>query len=121
MTPSAGRTFQTVRRFFVVLHRFTSCYIVWGLYTSVARYILARIAEWMFRWLLRGKSVEDIIAEHQDPKPSAQEVRETIAKERGKFEDECLRQVIANARAGDVTAIDWLSKRGLFASVKLPK
>ena len=70
---------------------------------------------------MRGKSLEDIIAENTAPKPSPQEVRETIAKERRKFEDECLRQVIANARAGDVSAIDGLSKRGLFESVKLPK
>ena len=41
-----------------------------------------------------------------------------ILKERERFEDTCLRQVIANAKKGDVTAIDWLSKRGLFDQIK---
>jgi len=72
----------------------------------------------MFRALLQGQSIEEIIERAKDPKPSPEHVRESIMRERAKFEDACLRQVLSNARQGDVDAIDWLAGRGLFDSVK---
>lgn len=67
---------------------------------------------------MQGKSVEDIAESCKDPKPTPEEVRKSIARERDKFEDACLRSVLSNARKGDVSAIDWLARRGLFESVK---
>lgn len=77
------------------------------------------MSEWMFLWFLRGKTIEEIIESSKEPKPSAELVREKIQKERGLFEKRCLEKVIANARNGDVNAIDWLAKRGLFSSIVL--
>ena len=76
------------------------------------------MSEWMFRWLMQGKTIEEIVAHSADPKPTAEAVRESIINERKTFERRCLEQVLINARKGDVDAIDWLAKRGLFADVK---
>ncbi len=72
------------------------------------------MSEWMFQWSLLGKSIEEIIEKCRNPKPTVKEVRETIEREREKFEETCLKRVVAKAKDGDVSAIDWLAKRGLF-------
>lgn len=77
------------------------------------------MSEWMFRWLMQGKTIEEIIENCKEPKPAPDTVRETLLREREKFETACLKKVLSNARAGDVLAIDWLSNRGLFGSIKL--
>ncbi len=74
--------------------------------------------EWVFRYFLQGKSVEDIIDSSRDPKPTSEEVRRMINEEREKFEEACLKSILINARKGDVSAIDWLFKRGLFESIR---
>jgi len=76
------------------------------------------VSEWMFRAIMQGKTIDEIIEKAQAPKPSPEHVRESILREREKFEDTCLKKVLSNARQGDVNAIDWLAKRGLFESVK---
>jgi len=77
------------------------------------------VSEWMFRALMQGQTIEEIIERAKEPKPSPEHVRESILRERAKFEDACLRKVLSNAREGNVDAIDWLAKRGLFGSVKV--
>ena len=77
------------------------------------------MSEWMFRALLQGQTIEEIIEQAKNPKPSPEHVRESIMRERAKFEAACLKKVLSNARNGDVDAIDWLAKRGLFDSIKL--
>lgn len=76
------------------------------------------MSEWMFRWFMEGKTIDEIIENCKSPKPTAESVRETLLNDRQKFEDACLHRVITNAKKGDVETIDWLSKRGLFDSVK---
>ena len=72
----------------------------------------------MFRWLMMGKSIDEIVAHCREPKPTPEDVHESILKERQKFEETCLKKVLMSAKAGDVNAIDWLSQRGLFDSIK---
>ncbi|MCY4006284.1 MAG: hypothetical protein OXE84_05580 [Rhodobacteraceae bacterium] len=79
------------------------------------------MSEWMFRWLMQGKSIEEIVEGSQSPKPSAEAVRESIICEKQKFEDAALKSVMRNAKNGDVNAIDWLAQRGLFESIKNPE
>ena len=40
------------------------------------------MSEWMFQWSLLGKSIEEIIENGRNPKPTVKEVRETIERER---------------------------------------
>ena len=40
------------------------------------------MSEWMFQWSLLGKSIEEIIENCRNPKPTVKEVRETIERER---------------------------------------
>lgn len=77
------------------------------------------VSEWMFRAIMQGKTIEEIVESARDPKPSMEHVRESIIREREKFENACLKKVLANARQGDVSAIDWLAERGLFDSIKV--
>ena len=79
------------------------------------------MSEWMFRWLMQGKTVEEIAESMTAPKMSPEEIRKAIIKDQEKFEEVCLQSVFRNAKKGDVTAIDWLTKRGLFTSIKLPE
>ena len=76
------------------------------------------MGNWMFEWLLRGKSIEEIIEASTGPELTPDQVHAAIEREREKFEETCLRQVVSRARKGDVSAIDWLSKRGLFKGVR---
>ena len=77
------------------------------------------MSEWMFRSLMQGETIEEIIEKSSDPKPTPEHVRESIIEHRKKFEDACLRQVLKNARDWNVEAIEWLVKRGLFTSIKM--
>ena len=77
------------------------------------------MSEWMFRWLMQGKTIEEIVENCKDPKPTEESVRDSILREREKFEDACLKNVLRNARQGNVDAIDWLTRRGLFESIRL--
>ena len=77
------------------------------------------MSEWMFRWFMEGRTIDEIIEHCPLPKPTEESVRETLLSDRRKFEDDCLKKVISNAKEGNVEAIDWLSKRGLFDSIKL--
>ncbi len=78
------------------------------------------MSEWMFRALLQGKTIDEIVEKCKEPKPSPEHVRNSILREQEKFENACLKKVLSNARQGNVDAIDWLVKRGLFKSIKLP-
>lgn len=78
------------------------------------------MSEWMFRALIQGKTIDEIVERCKDPKPSPEHVRNSILREQEKFEEDCLKKVILNARAGNVEAIDWLSERGLFQSIRFP-
>ena len=73
----------------------------------------------MFRAFMKGKTIEEIAESATDPKPTPETVRQSIQKEREKFEDACLRRVLSRAKKGKVDAIDWLSRRGLFDSIRL--
>ncbi len=78
------------------------------------------MSEWMFRALMQGKSIEEIVESANPPKPSLEHVRNSIIEEQERFESACLKKVLSNAKGGDVRAIDWLAARGLFQSIKLP-
>ena len=77
------------------------------------------MSAWMFRRFMQGQTIDEIAANSKEPKPTRSEVRMSIMEEHEKFEDDCLKSVLSNARQGDVRAIDWLSQRGLFNSIKL--
>ena len=51
----------------------------------VLRSVKSVMPEWVFRYFLQGKSVEDIIDSSRDPKPTSEEVRRMINEEREKF------------------------------------
>lgn len=84
---------------------------------SIERVIMS---EWMFRWFMQGKTIDEIVEKSNPPQPTSNQVRESIQKEREKFEDYCLRKLISKAKEGDTDAIDWFVNRGLFKCIKIP-
>ena len=77
------------------------------------------MSSWMFRKFMQGETIDQIVESSQEPKPTAEHVRESLQRDRKNFENLCLQKVLVNAANGDISAIDWLSRRGLFSSVKL--
>ena len=76
------------------------------------------MSEWWLRWFMQGKSIDEIVERCREPKPTPQMVRETMIQDREKFEKTCIRMVFENAQKGQIDAIEWLSKRGLFDQVR---
>ena len=72
----------------------------------------------MFDLYMRGITIDEIVEKSKDSNVTLEVVQKIVSKEKEKFEKECLKNVVENARKGDVRAIDWLSKRGLFESNK---
>lgn len=64
----------------------------------------------------RGISSKDIGNGFQTPF-TAEEIDETIANQRDKFEAAILRGIIKRARTGEIAAVVWLEERGF---VKFP-
>ena len=72
------------------------------------------MSEWMFRWAMQGKTIDEIIEGCREPKPTAEHVRDSIMKAQQRLEDTCLRAVMDNAQKGDIPSIEWLAKRGVI-------